>query len=85
MANLPTRGARTGAVDARTLKVIAGDANVAWSMALVVIESPCWGRPGSCSYRPGEIEFPDKDRLHSPSETFVKLVCIHSGTDYLDL
>lgn len=67
MANLPTRGAKTGAVEARTLKVIAGGADVAWSMAFVVIERPCCGRPGSCSYRPGEIGFPDKHRPHHPS------------------
>lgn len=69
MANLPTRGARTGAVEARTLKVIAGGADVAWSMAFVVIERPCCGRPGSCSYRPGEIGFPDKHHPHYPSDT----------------
>lgn len=85
MANLPTRGARTGAVEARTLKVIAGDADVAWSMAFVVIESPCCGRPGSCSYRPGEIGFPDKHH-YPPLDTFAGLFCIYSaGTEDLNL
>jgi hypothetical protein len=58
IANLPTRGARTGAVDASTVKLIAGDEDDAWSMALVVIERPCWSGADLVLIGQEKLDFP---------------------------